>query len=71
MSKNLIPPNSRELKPCPFCGSDHVCLYRNEGSVRVWCYECFSRGADFDETPGRYRSYEAVDRAIEAWNKRA
>lgn len=63
-----------ELKPCPFCGSDEI-LFMVEGHLIPWedkglqlwyrchCYNC---GVD-----GRDTSSKSVERAIEAWNRRA
>lgn len=49
-----------ELKPCPFCGSDGLKLYRKFG---VYCMTCFRCGVDVDLTYG-----EAESKMM--WNKR-
>lgn len=53
-----------ELKPCPFCGSNHIyyqkpCCFGNYYGSSVTCLDC---GANIDKQD---------DLAIEAWNRRA
>ena len=63
--------DSTPLKPCPFCGNKDIRLKHDNGVSFAYCYECFSRGTDFDNRDGVYRGGEAPFRAVEAWNKRA
>lgn len=52
----------RELKPCPFCGSDDIALY---GSVAkfVMCKNC--------EAAVGVCEAESADETIQRWNRRA
>ena len=70
-----------ELKPCPFCGSKAK-LFVGDGGVCVMCTAAFSKDCGcrtswYDDASGVYgmndwrdNSKTAVDRAIEAWNRR-
>ena len=49
-----------ELKPCPFCGSEHV-VCTKPTTWQVWCMDC--------KCIGPWKT-ERKD-AIEAWNNRA
>jgi len=49
-----------ELKPCPFCGSEHV-VCTKPTTWQVWCTDC--------KCIGPWKT-ERED-AIEAWNRRA
>jgi Lar family restriction alleviation protein len=49
-----------ELKPCPFCGSEHV-VCTKPTTWQVWCTDC--------KCIGPWKT-ERKD-AIEAWNRRA
>lgn len=49
-----------ELKPCPFCGSEHV-VCTKPTTWQVWCTDC--------KCIGPWKT-ERKD-AIAAWNKRA
>ena len=52
--------DSKDLKPCPFCGNAHVRL-TNWGLYRVWCPVCKAQSAD-----------EISEKAaVAAWNRRA
>lgn len=52
-----------ELKPCPFCGGSAFIPKSDSGDLLPWvaCIEC---GVETD-------CYETVEKAIEAWNRRA
>lgn len=54
-----------ELKPCPFCGTDDVCLGATESRAYkefyIYCTKCCVEGPHAP-TP---------DKADENWNKRA
>lgn len=57
---------SKELKPCPFCGSKNVVLENKNGGYQVRCRFCGARG-----------KYTVVGlhgsrmEAINAWNRRS
>lgn len=65
---------SKELKPCPFCGSDnveakhdiHIC--DGDELATVFCYGCgkYFQGIGQGSTPE-----ESVENAIKEWNRRA
>lgn len=54
------------LKPCPFCGSEHITLWEDihDGSCEVQCRECLV-------STRRYYNIEQRERAVSAWNRRA
>lgn len=58
--------NNQELLPCPFCGSDVVCVdvlldYGPPATFRVTCEECESYGPE----------HHSAEEAKEAWNTRS
>lgn len=57
-----------ELKPCPFCGGEATIdkTYNIKNSIFVTCEECFVRTQDFIAG----LEYCAIDKAVEAWNRR-
>lgn len=55
---------SKELKPCPFCGSEHVRLYLGPGVT-------FIAGCEEDECGCQTLPFAYHTDAIEAWNRRA
>lgn len=74
---------SKELKPCPFCGGDHITISNEreayDGGDRWWCYECdvvCRCGASLHVYHGETRhnrwdtAETELDFAIEAWNRR-
>ena len=61
-----------ELKPCPFCGEEHVSVsytgYEDEGCV------LYTLGCSTTNCPGHISGswrYFNLERAAEAWNRRA
>ena len=55
---------TKNLKPCPFCGSKKVIVYKDSINPKccfVFCEGCRVNTADFD----------TKKEAIEAWNRRA
>ena len=64
-----------EMKPCPFCGKDHIVINAYEHSDRdvckwvcsVFCANCFAGTSNhgFDWTED-----EAKEKAVKAWNRR-
>ena len=56
-----------ELKPCPFCGGE-ARLFVNDG-VRVLCTKC--RASSEILVDSEYYKTSAVEKVIEAWNRRA
>ena len=63
---------TEELKPCPFCGEDHVSVaytgYEDEGCV------LYTLGCSTTNCPGHISGswrYFNLERAAEAWNRRA
>ena len=63
---------TEELKPCPFCGEDHVSVaytgYADEGCV------LYTLGCSTTNCPGHISGswrYFNLERAAEAWNRRA
>lgn len=70
-----------ELKPCPFCGSNHLGIsdktttisYKRKRHVAVYCKDCNCYGARIIGEEQSYNSAtdEAKSKAIVAWNQRA
>ena len=56
-----------ELKTCPFCGGEAE-LYVN-GGISARCRKCYC-GTTFKEDSYPRLSQNAVERAIEEWNRR-
>lgn len=52
-----------ELKPCPFCGGSAFIPKSDSGDLLPWV-ACIKCGVETDY-------YETVEKAIEAWNRRA
>lgn len=52
--------NSKELKPCPFCGGEAALFEQN--CDRPWHVLCYCGG--------RVGWFETKQEAIEAWNRR-
>jgi Lar family restriction alleviation protein len=50
----------RELKPCPFCGSDAEAF--DLAGYEIWCKECSAQVMSYSGT---------LDDAVAAWNARA
>ena len=61
---------SERLKPCPWCGEEHICLFEvqdEDGSA-------FAVGCVSEDCPGHVAAswrYITREKAIEAWNTRA
>lgn len=53
-----------ELKPCPFCGSEHILTATQKpvGMGECFIVKCFDCSAEIKRTAKR--------KAIEAWNRR-
>lgn len=51
---------NQELKPCPFCGSNHILFREQVGAYEIYCPEC-------DASAGIRKTFED---AAEAWNRR-
>lgn len=51
---------NQELKPCPFCGSNHILFREQVGAYEIYCPEC-------DASAGIRKTFED---AAEAWNNR-
>lgn len=51
--------NMKELKPCPFCGSENI---RIMGNSNFWCM-CDQCGVET-------QTYDTEEELIEAWNAR-
>ena len=51
---------SKEIKPCPFCGSEDVEVFPNYGRYFAACCDCGSEG------PNKERKEEAIRK----WNQR-
>ena len=63
---------TEELKPCPFCGEEHISVaytgYEDEGCV------LYTLGCSTTNCPGHISGswrYFNLERAAEAWNRRA
>lgn len=66
-----------ELKPCPFCGADHLSLTlwgeSSIGSFYRWvqCQECFGQGPSANSKSRNQDGDETDAAAVEKWNTRA
>lgn len=52
----------RELKPCPFCGSEAILIKNGAGCYQVACFKCEVRQCAY--------VYKTKESSIEAWNRR-
>ena len=59
-----------ELKPCPFCGGEANVFVSFEGGVFVICMKCQTRTKTLVDFPKYNKPTNAVDKVIEAWNRR-
>lgn len=62
------------IKPCPFCGSEHVRYC--EITVMVYAVQCMACGATGAPRPAPYKAFEnwelyIKEVAVAAWNRRA
>ena len=71
---------SKELKPCPFCGSDKLKLVKKKTKYKghnayvasIRCNSCHARGGTVINLTIPYAVKEDVESvACERWNKRA
>lgn len=56
--------NCKELKPCPFCGSEpkSSIIDKRYGRIMIWCQQCYDNRSNV--------SIIGID-AVERWNKRS
>lgn len=65
----------RELKPCPFCGSDDLELMssyytvdiKNKWDASISCKKCTAKFKSGDRV---YTEKKAIESVVNAWNKR-
>jgi Lar family restriction alleviation protein len=66
---------NNELKPCPFCGSkpnDIILFHITHAEARIECPKCNCRTDiyTFNELSSFAKVIEAINKSIEAWNRR-
>ena len=61
---------NNKLKPCPFCGGKATVFASSEGGVFVICIGCQTRTKTLVDTLQYNKPTNAVEKVIEAWNKR-
>lgn len=72
---------NNELKPCPFCGCEHIIAEINHTSKRfvIFCEDCIAmmelsfNDAQLDEDCyiSFYEARKIIDELTECWNRRA
>lgn len=65
-----------ELKPCPFCGGEVSIFKDNHNKYAIKCFNCrmyfgIEVEHDCELEEGWYSTFDTVDGAKEAWNRRA
>lgn len=61
-----------KLKPCPFCGGDaRLWVWSEGGGVCVRCTNCYCQTSTKSDDALLKHLDSAVERVIEAWNRRA
>lgn len=61
---------ANELKFCPFCGGEATVFVSSEGGVFVICMKCQTRTKTLVDSLQYNKPTNAVDKVIEAWNRR-
>lgn len=73
MTENELKELQKQLKPCPFCGSDVIYITHRNGyidtTVIVFCNSC-KISVDIEENDQEGWNGETVRRAVKAWNRR-
>ena len=62
--------NLHMMKPCPFCGGEAMLFASEDGGVIVICRQCKARTKTCIDTLYYSKPTNAVERFIEAWNRR-
>lgn len=55
--------DDKNLKPCPFCGSEKVKAQHGIEMVMILCYKCGATVSFYEK--------ERKEQTVEAWNRRA
>ena len=67
-----MPNEEIKLKPCPFCGGDaRLWVWSEGGGVCVMCTVCRCQTSTTSDDALLKHLEPAVERVIEAWNRRA
>lgn len=61
---------SRDIKPCPFCGSHNVAQGASRDQISVWCF-CGAEGPKVPFPEINPEPIVAIQKCIELWNCRA
>lgn len=66
-----MPDNEIKLKNCPFCGGEaRLWVWSDGGGVCVRCSKCYCQTATRSDDALLKHLDPAVERVIEAWNRR-